>query len=99
MEKKTIISKEELKDYEDAKYEVTTVIPYVKNPVKVVNIFNQEELDDYLTGYEEYGEFIVKVERLKSKATPEPRTTALTRRKLEDNGKQAVGILKEEKKG
>ena len=63
MKKKTIISQKEIKAYEDAEYEITTLIPYAKKPVKIKRIISQEELDNFLIGYERYAEFAVKVER------------------------------------
>ena len=64
MEKKTIISKEELKGYEDAEYEVTTVVFHINNPVKIVKtFFNLERLIVFLKGFNKFSEFIVKVER------------------------------------
>mgnify|MGYP006288846207 CR=1 FL=1 len=63
VEKKEI-SKIELDDYFNSKYEVTTVIPYVENPVIQRRILTQDEFDTLLDGYEEYAEFIVDVKKL-----------------------------------
>lgn len=55
------ISSVEVEDYNRARYRLTTVIPYVENPVRNVRIVDQEELDAFLEGYHEYAEFIVDI--------------------------------------
>lgn len=44
-----------------AKYRVTTLVPLVNNPVKNVYVVDQEELDEFLEGYNEYAEFIIEI--------------------------------------
>ena len=61
------ISHEELKNYLDAKYQVTTVIPYVDNPQKNVQIVDQAGLDNLLEGYSEYSEVVVEVTKVENK--------------------------------
>lgn len=45
-------------------YRVTTVIPYVSQPERRAYILTQEQLDAFLSGYDEYAEYIVGVEPL-----------------------------------
>lgn len=61
------ISQEELNNYLEAKYQVTTVIPYVNNPQKNVQIVDQAGLDNLLEGYSEYAEFIIDVTKVERK--------------------------------
>ncbi len=59
-----IITHKELDEYTGAKYEVTTITPLVKDPVKNKRILTQKELDNLLDGYEEYAEFIVEIKKI-----------------------------------
>jgi hypothetical protein len=59
------ISHAELDKYSNATYRVTTVIPYVKKPIKNTYLLSQSGLDDLLDNYDEYAEFIVSVEQVK----------------------------------
>jgi hypothetical protein len=45
--------------YYNKKYQLTSVIASLHNPEKFVRILTQEQLSDFLEGYNEYGEFIV----------------------------------------
>jgi hypothetical protein len=56
-----IISKKELKKYMDAKYEVTTVVPLEEKPYVNKRTLNQQQLNSFLEGYDEYTEFLVKI--------------------------------------
>jgi hypothetical protein len=47
--------------YENKKYRLTSIIPIVDNPKKVIRVINQEQLDEFLEGYHEYAEFIVEL--------------------------------------
>jgi hypothetical protein len=47
-----------------ARYRVTTVVPLVEKPIKNTYVFDQDTLDSFLEGYEEYAEFIVAVEKV-----------------------------------
>jgi hypothetical protein len=47
---------------------VTTVVPLVENPVRSVRILDQEGLDLLLEGYDEYGEFLVSIEKIETHA-------------------------------
>lgn len=50
-----------------AQYRVTTLAHSTDTPYKNVRIVNQEGLDEFLEGYNEYGEFIIEVTKLDSK--------------------------------
>jgi len=60
----TIIKPEELKSYYEKKYRLTTIIPLVEKPKKVVREVSQVELEDFLDGYGEVAEFIVGLEEI-----------------------------------
>lgn len=59
-----VITGNEVNKYSTSRYKVTTVVPLVENPTKNTYIFDQNALDSFLDGYEEYAEFIVSVEKL-----------------------------------
>lgn len=48
----------------DARYRVETVVPLVNEPYRNVREVNQEGLTSLLEGYEEYAEFIVRVDKI-----------------------------------
>jgi hypothetical protein len=57
-----VITNNEADSYYQAKrYRLTSVIPLVENPKKVVRELTQEQLDELLEGYNEYAEFIVEL--------------------------------------
>jgi len=58
------IGQASVKNYEQAKYKITTIIPYVENPVQNVRIVSQEGLDEFLEGYREFGEFVVDITKI-----------------------------------
>lgn len=60
-----VLSKKELKDYMEAVYEVTSVVPLVNNPYINKRILNQEQLDLFLDDYDEYAEFLVEIKKVK----------------------------------
>jgi hypothetical protein len=65
--KKEIITPEESGDYYYKKrYRLTSIIPLVENPKKVVRELTQEQLDEVLENYEEYAEFIVELIEIKN---------------------------------
>ena len=64
---KTEITKAELKKYFDSEYEVTTVVPLVEKPHMQKRLVTQDGLYFLLKGYEEYGEFLVDIKRIKKK--------------------------------
>ena len=63
---KQVITPGDVDKYRTSRYRVTSVIPYVNDPVRIVRILYQEELEDMLDGYDEYAEFIVSVEIIPS---------------------------------
>lgn len=60
------IENTEMERLSNARYRLTTVIPLVKEPKLVVRDVSQEQLDQYLEGYAEFAEFIVRVEEVTS---------------------------------
>jgi len=56
------IESSEVDIYLSSKYRLTTIIPLRENPVMNVYLFNKEELDIFLKGYDQYTEFLVSVE-------------------------------------
>jgi hypothetical protein len=58
------INRAELSAALEAQYRVTTIVPYVDKPLRNTYVLDQDGLDQLLDGYEEYGEFIVAVERI-----------------------------------
>jgi hypothetical protein len=59
-----VISEQEVDRYHNARYRVTTIVPLVKKPTKNIYIFDQEALESFIEGYEEYAEFIVGIEQI-----------------------------------
>jgi hypothetical protein len=59
----TSISPETVVDFQKARYRITTVVPLVKNPKRNFYLVDQEELDEFLEGYNQYAEFIVEIVR------------------------------------
>ena len=47
--------------YEKKSYRLTSIIPLVENPKRIVRELTQEQLSELLEGYHEYGEFIVEL--------------------------------------
>jgi len=62
------LSPADVSAYMDAKYRVTTVIPLVENPVLNVRILDQDGVYMLLEGYDEYGEFLVRMEKIETHA-------------------------------
>lgn len=58
------LTQEDLDEYTDAVYEVTSVVPTLKKPSINKRILNQEQLDLFLDGYDEYAEFLVAIKKL-----------------------------------
>jgi hypothetical protein len=56
-----VISPKEASDAAGAKYQVTTIVPYLEKPEKRTYIVTQPQLDAMLEGYDEYAEFLVEV--------------------------------------
>ncbi|HKO95409.1 MAG TPA: hypothetical protein VJU86_00345 [Pyrinomonadaceae bacterium] len=59
----TSISLETVADFQKARYRITSVVPLVNNPKRNIYLVDQEELDEFLEGYNEYAEFIVEIVR------------------------------------
>lgn len=57
-----VITQEEVKRHLAGRYRVTTIVPLVTNPTRNTYVVNQEALDSFLEGYDEYAEFLVAVE-------------------------------------
>jgi hypothetical protein len=55
------VGRDDIEKYLKANYRVTTLVPLVNNPVKKVYVVDQEELDEFLEGYNEYAEFIIEI--------------------------------------
>lgn len=68
----TIISEEIISDNQveyfrdEIFYEITTIIPLVKNPKKITRKMTQNQFEDLLENYQEYAEFVVSVKELKN---------------------------------
>ena len=57
-----IITNSEMDEYyHNKKYRLTSIIPLVENPKKVVRKLTQEQLDELLDNYNEYAEFIIEL--------------------------------------
>jgi hypothetical protein len=61
-ESRVVIDKAEIESYQQAEYSVTTIVPYVDKPIRNSYRMTQEQLDSFLEGYNEYAEFLVRVE-------------------------------------
>ena len=61
---KDVITSPEVNRYRSATYRVITIVPLVENPTRNIYLFDQEALESFLEGYEEYAEFIVSVEQM-----------------------------------
>jgi hypothetical protein len=55
------VSRNEIEKYINASYRVTTLVPLVNDPIKNVYVVDQEDLNEFLEGYNEYAEFIIEV--------------------------------------
>lgn len=63
----TISNAESDSYYSNRRYRLTTVIPLIENPKKIVRELNQEQLDEFLEGYHEYAEFMVELIEIPNK--------------------------------
>lgn len=54
-----VIDSSEVERYYKKNYQLTTIIPLVVDPKRVVREVSQDQLEDYLDGYYEFAEFIV----------------------------------------
>jgi hypothetical protein len=67
-----VISKAEVEVYQESRYQLTTIIPYVENPQRLTYVLSHEELEEFFDGYSEFAEFVVGIERLPNKGPAEP---------------------------
>jgi hypothetical protein len=51
-----------LENLRSSQYRVVTAIPYTKKPVMNLRILDQDGLDEFLEGYEDFAEFLVSIE-------------------------------------
>jgi hypothetical protein len=63
------VSPSEIDEYKKAQYRLTTLVPLVDKALKNVYIVDQEELDEFLEGYNEYAEFVVELVSIKPNIT------------------------------
>jgi hypothetical protein len=61
-----VITQKAVDSYQKAKYVLKTVVPLTDKPEMKTYRLNQDELDAFLQSYDEYAEFIVSLERLKT---------------------------------
>lgn len=66
VEKEIITSEEVEAYYHKKRYRLTSVIPYVENPKKIIREVTQEQLDEFLENYREYAEFIVDLTEIQN---------------------------------
>ena len=59
-----IISKRELSVYAKSKYEIVTIVPDEDQPYINKRVLTQEQLNQFLDGYDEFAEFLVKIKRV-----------------------------------
>jgi len=65
--KEEIITSQESDEYYHKKrYRLTSIIPYVESPRRVVRELTQEQLDEVLEYYSDYAEFIVELVEIKN---------------------------------
>jgi hypothetical protein len=64
-----------LEEFQQAKYQVTTVVPLVEKPYKNIRVVDQLGLDEFLEGYSEYAEFIVEVRKISSRSSTRSKPT------------------------
>lgn len=61
---KKVLSKKNLEEYMDAVYEVVSVVPLVEKPYINKRVLNQEQMEEFLEGYDEYAEFLVEIKKI-----------------------------------
>jgi hypothetical protein len=60
----TVIDQSTVDQFVNARYRMTTVTPLADGPKQNIYFFDQEALDEFLEGYNEYAEFIVEIIRV-----------------------------------
>lgn len=63
-EKTEVLSQTEVDSYQSGQYRVKTVVPVLDEPKLNVRVLNQDALNWFLKGYEEYAEFLVGIEKV-----------------------------------
>lgn len=58
------ISPKERDEYLKAKYHVTTIVPLAEGPYTNKYIFNRDQLDQFLEGYNEFAEFLAEIRKI-----------------------------------
>lgn len=58
------VSQSTTEEHREAKYRVQSIVPLVDNPKMITRVVPQRGLDGILEGYEEYGEFLVRIEKI-----------------------------------
>ena len=61
---KTVITPIERDEFRNARYRLTTVVPYVEKPERHVYVVTQDELETFMEGYAEFAEFAISLEKL-----------------------------------
>jgi len=60
-------------EYRNALYQLTTLIPYAdETPVQNVRILDQDRLDAFFEGYEEFAEFVIDLRRVDETGAEQP---------------------------
>jgi hypothetical protein len=60
----TAVQPAEVHRYEQLSYRLTTIVPLVHGPRRIVREVTQHQLQDYLEGYYEFAEFVISLEPL-----------------------------------
>jgi hypothetical protein len=61
---RTVLAPEERDSLQQARYRLTTVLPYTEHPERLVYELTQQELDEFVEGYSEYAEFMIRLEKI-----------------------------------
>ncbi len=61
---RAVITTEEVDQYRSAKFKVTTIVPLVDNPTRNTYVLDQDALESFIEGYQEYAEFIIAIEKI-----------------------------------
>ena len=64
-----------LEEFQEAKYQVTSIVPLVEKPYKNTRVIDQVGLDELLEGYSEYAEFIVDIRKIKTRSSAKNKPT------------------------
>lgn len=66
------ISPQTRDEFMNASYRVTTIVTLLDNPTINVRVLTQNGLDEFLVGYEEYGEFLIEIQPVDLPVPPPP---------------------------